>query len=69
MNLLIRILALVLRVLMFYSPIAKKFAEVLIFNELPYSVENIKESKFLRNNFKITNSEIYFNVSNCINSL
>ena len=62
MSLIVRTFALILRIAMYYSPIAKKFSEILIFNQMPYSLDNIKECRFLRNNFKMLDSEIYFNV-------
>lgn len=62
MSFLVRVLALALRIIMYYSPIAKKFSDIIIFKQLPYSIENLKECKFLRNNVQMTNSEIYFNV-------
>jgi Fe-S cluster assembly ATPase SufC len=62
MSFLIRVSALLLRIAMYYSPIAKKLSGIILFDQIPYSIENIKESKFLRNNLKMTQSEIYFNV-------
>ena len=58
----IRACALILRIAMYYSPVAKRFSEVMIFNQLPYSLDNLAESKFLRESVVMKNSEIYFNV-------
>ena len=62
MGLVIRAFALIIRIAMFYSPVAKNFSELLIIDKLPYSLNNLTESKFLRDFEMTKNSEIYFQV-------
>ncbi len=58
----IRAFAIILRIVMFYSPVARRFSELLIIDKLPYSLDNLAESKFLRDYDMTKNSEIYFQV-------
>ena len=57
-----RVCAVILRIVMFYSPVARRFSELLIIEKLPYSLHNLNESKFLRDFEMTKNSEIYFQV-------
>jgi hypothetical protein len=67
MIILVRLIAVALRLILYYSPIAKKLAKNFSFDLLPYSVANLKENYFLQKfqimNQPILNSDNYFSVN------
>lgn len=68
MKIIIRIIAILLRVFLYFSPITRKIAKLLSFDSLVYSVDNLQDNYISRkfsngsNSKIIVNSDTYFSV-------
>ena len=76
MILIYRLIAILLRVILHFSPIGKELSKIFTFDSLAYSINNLKENSFMHNiqnsrnansnNSSLLNSENYFSVRNIL---
>jgi hypothetical protein len=59
-----RLLAIILRVGLYYSPIVQKISDYFMYDPLPYSIKILKDNSYLFKNYSqmINSAENYFSV-------